>query len=364
MTAYASLMAELEDAVKNGPRDKRIETLRRVTDLFLDSADRFNDAQIDVFDDVLNHLIKKMETKALSELSTRLAPVQNAPTEAIRTLARDNAILVAGPVLAQSSRLTSEDLIDIARTKGRAHQLAISERAHLEEEVTDALLSHEDMEVANRLAKNAGARFSENGFSSLLKHAETDEQLAKKLGLRLDLPLRLLRKLLLIATEAVRSWLLLNAPLEARSEIERVVASLANDFTREATAPRDFSRAQDLVAAMQRRNELNEASLLSFAVSQKYEEMVAALAALTEAPLQTIAAVMRSSRYDGILVTCKAAKLKWRTAEAILKHRFSFHKVPDIELEVAKADFIILTQATAERTLRFWKARAIGVQVN
>jgi uncharacterized protein (DUF2336 family) len=83
MTAYASLMAELEDAVKNGPRDKRIETLRRVTDLFLDSADRFNDAQIDVFDDVLNHLIKKMETKALSELSTRLAPIQNAPTETI-----------------------------------------------------------------------------------------------------------------------------------------------------------------------------------------------------------------------------------------------------------------------------------------
>jgi uncharacterized protein (DUF2336 family) len=358
MSVQTSLIAELENAVKAGTRDKRVETLRRVTDLFLDSADRFNDAQIDLFDDVLSHLIRRMETRALSELSKRLAPVENAPPEAIRILARDDAIVVAGPVLAQSARLTSGDLIDIAHTKSRAHLLAISERTHLEEDVTDALLSRADGEIANKLAKNAGARFSDTGFTTLIKHAEADERLAKRIGLRLDLPLRLLRQLLLIATEAVRSWLLINAPLESKAEIERVVTSVANELSKEATAPRDFSRAQDLVATMQQRHALNEAALLSFAESQKYEEMVAALTALTSAPLQIIAAVVRSSRHDGILVACKAAKLKWRTAEAILKFRFSNHGVSDLELAQAKADFIILSQITAERTLRFWKARS------
>jgi hypothetical protein len=168
----------------------------------------------------------------------------------------------------------------------------------------------------------------------------------------------------MIATEAVRSWLLLNAPLEAKGEIERVVTSVANELSSEATSPRDYSRAQDLVAAMQQREALNEAALLSFADSQKYEEMVAALAALTSAPLQIIAAVMRSGRHDGILVACKAVKLKWRTAEAILKYRFSHHKVSDLELVQAKADFIILSQVAAERTLRFWKARAMGTQAD
>ena len=364
MSVQSSLIAELETVIKVGTRDSRVETLRRVTDLFLDSADRFNDAQIDVFDDVLSHLIKRMETRALSELSRRLAPVENAPPEVIRTLAWDNSIIVAGPVLAQSTRLTSMDLVDIANTKGRAHRLAIAERTHLEEEVTDALLSHEDGEVANSLAKNAGARFSETGFTTLIKHAEADEQLAKKIGLRLDLPLRLLRQLLMIATEAVRSWLLLNAPLEAKGEIERVVTSIANELSKEAMAPRDYSRAQDLVAAMQQRNALTEAALLSFAESHKYEEMVAALTALTSAPLPTIAAVVRSSRYDGILVACKAVKLKWRTVEAILKYRFSHHIVSDLELARAKTDFITLSQVTAERTLRFWKARATGTQAH
>ena len=169
MSVHTSLIAELESAISVGTRDKRVETLRRVTDLFLDSTDRFNDTQIDLFDDVLCHLIKRMEARALSELSRRLAPVENAPPEVIRTLARDDFIVVAGPVLAQSTRLTSKDLIDVANTKSRAHLLAISERTHLEEEVTDALLSHEDGEVANRLAKNAGARFSELGVHDTYK---------------------------------------------------------------------------------------------------------------------------------------------------------------------------------------------------
>jgi uncharacterized protein (DUF2336 family) len=92
--------------------------------------------------------------------------------------------------LTQSARLTENDLIEISQTKSQAHLLAISGRADLEEVITDQLLSRGDCEVAHRLAKNPGARFSATGFTTLVKGAETDESLAKKLGLRLDLPLR------------------------------------------------------------------------------------------------------------------------------------------------------------------------------
>ena len=71
----ASLIAELEDAVKSGSADKRVATLRRVTSLFLDESNRLNEQQISVFDDVLVHLIKRIETKALVQLSSSLAPV-------------------------------------------------------------------------------------------------------------------------------------------------------------------------------------------------------------------------------------------------------------------------------------------------
>jgi hypothetical protein len=57
---------------QGGSAEKRLQTLRRVSDLFLGGAVRFSDEQIGVFDDVLVHLINKIETKALIELSARL----------------------------------------------------------------------------------------------------------------------------------------------------------------------------------------------------------------------------------------------------------------------------------------------------
>jgi uncharacterized protein (DUF2336 family) len=329
----------------------------------LSEADRLNEAQIAVFDDVLVHLIKRIETKALAELSGRLAPVDNAPAEVIRRLARDDEIIVAWPVLTQSARLTTSDLVEIAQTKSQAHLLAISERRHLEEPVTDQLLSRGDCEVAHKLAKNAGARFSEAGFSKLVKSAETDESLAKKIGLRLDLPLRLLRELLLKATEAVRSWLLSHAPQEANEEIQRVIAQISNEVSREATAPRDFTQAQRLVLAMQKQGELSETALLEFAAARQYEEMVAALSALCSASIDIIAALMRSDRNDGLLVPCKVAGLKWPTVSTILKNRFAHHLISDHEIAQAKADYLTLSHATALRTLRFWQVRMVGAEV-
>ena len=101
----------------SGSSEARIKTLRHVTDLFLKESDRLNDKQVEVFDDVLCLLIGRIESKALAELSERLAPVDKAPIEVIRRLARDDEIIVAGPVLMESKRLTTEDISEIARTK-------------------------------------------------------------------------------------------------------------------------------------------------------------------------------------------------------------------------------------------------------
>lgn len=88
--------------------------------------------------------------------------------------------------------------------------------------------------------------------------------------------------------------------------------------------------------------------------------MVAGLATLSSAPLRMMVAVMRSDRHDGVLIACKAAGLKWRTVDAILRYRFAHHTVRDEDLAAAKSEFLTLSQSTATRTLRFWKARSIG----
>jgi hypothetical protein len=69
MYQHRLLISELEDAVRRGSQEKRAETLKRVTDLFLGGHERLTELQIQVFDDVLGLLIARMESKALIELS-------------------------------------------------------------------------------------------------------------------------------------------------------------------------------------------------------------------------------------------------------------------------------------------------------
>ena len=93
------LIGELEDAVNGGSPEKRVSTLRRVTDLFLHDEERLSEDQVKVFDEVLCVLVTRVESRARAELSARLALAEHAPFEVVQHLARDNEIAVAGSVL-------------------------------------------------------------------------------------------------------------------------------------------------------------------------------------------------------------------------------------------------------------------------
>ena len=358
MKAQVSLISELERAMHSGSHDRCAETLRRVTDLFLAGADRFSEDQVLLFEDVLGFLIQRIETRARAELSTRLALVDNAPIRVVQRLAHDDEITVAEPVLTRSTRLSGDDLIQVARTKGQGHLLAISGRRQLDEMVTDILLDRGNREVIHKLAQNSGARFSEGGYTTLVVKAETDEGLAVTVGLRLDVPNHLFEQLLLQATKTVRSRLLSLAPPETQREIRRVLDFVSKEIGWEVTAPRDFTRAQEIVLEKHNDGGLHEAALVEFAKMHKYEELVAALSLLCSAPLAVIDSLMCSPRKDGMLIPCRVAKLSWSTVDTILNNRFGPHSLTNHDREILSADYSRLSPATARQVLGFWQARA------
>src|SRR3954453_6414699 len=257
-----SIIAELEDAVRGGSSAKRVDTLRQVTDLFLNDGDRLSDDQVQVFDDVLCLLIARVETRAKAELSKRLAPLDYAPFEVIQHLAQDDEIAVAGEVLAHSSRLGTETLVQIASTKGQDHLLAISGRAHLPAVVTDVIVDRGENRVIPKLANNAGPNFSEEGYSAIVARADGDDELVEILGLRIDLPAECLRDLLRRAKETVRSRLLAIAPPSIQEEIRQVLDAIARE-----TPPRgrNYGVAEELVKLMKGLNELDDAAVYHFA---------------------------------------------------------------------------------------------------
>ena len=369
LNAGLSIADEVEAAIKIGSAEKRLDTIKRVTDLFLSSAGSFNDEQIQLFDDVLERLVKTIEIRAiadvsariaLAEMSAQLAPIAHAPPSVVRRLARNDEITVAGPVLTESARLSEEDLVGIAETRGEQHLLAIAGRWWLKEVVTNALLARRYPSVSRRLVNNPGARVSAAGFAIVVAQAESDPELAIDTGIRVDLPAALRRQLLSNATETVRSRLLSRAPPHLFEEIRSAIATVSAGVDREMSRVRDFAAAKRFVALLSDKGELNEAALFEFAKQRKYEETVAALATLSQSTIEVVRPLMQSLRDDGVLVPCKAAGFGWETVSAVLESRFATGSMGPQELAKAKAQFAKLTTDDARRLLRFWQVRSVS----
>ncbi len=347
-----SIIAELEDAVRGGSSARRVETLRQVTDLFLNDGERLSDDQVKVFDDVLCLLIARVETRARAELSKRLAPLDYAPFEVIQYLAWDDEIAVAGDVLTHSNRLSPEALVEIAGIKGQDHLLAISARDNLPEAVTDVIVERGETRVIRRLAKNATARFSETGYSGMVEHAAADDELVEILGLRLDLPVKFLHDLLRRAKDTVRNRLLTLAPPAVREEIRRVI----EDIVREGPpSGRDFRVAEKLIKLMLELKELDDVAVYNFAEAKKFDEVLVSLAVLNDVPAEMMARLIEGPRADLILIPCRSARLNWPTVESILRNRPVKHPIDDQSLAVAERDYKKLSVETAQRTVRFWQ---------
>lgn len=354
MGVPASLLPELEDLVQHGSAEKRAETLRRITTLFIDGAPVFSDEHVALFDDVIGYLIEEIEAKALAELAHRLAPVPNAPESVVRTLAGNDDIAVAGPVLKQA-RLDEPELMQIAESKGQAHLLALTERASISKALADMIVARGDREVARSIATNAHAMLSENAFSNLVKRAEVDTVLAEKVGLRTDIPPRLFRQLLIQATDVVQKRLLAKATPEAQAEIRRVLAKVSGEVAARA-APRNYTAALAAVRALHKERKLSEADIAEYAKSGRYEETIAALATLCAVPVEVVDWLMSGERADPVLILASAAGFGWPTVREIVNARPG-PKPSAQTLDAAFENFERLTAATAQRVVRFWQVR-------
>src|SRR5438552_8216072 len=192
-----SIVDEVETIINIGSAEKRLATVKHITNLFLASAGSFSPEHIELFDDLLERLINTIELRAiadvsarlaLAEISVQLAPIAQAPPAVIRRLARHDEIAVAGPVLTESARLSTEDLVEIAETKGEPHLLAISGRWWLKEITTDALLARRYPAVSRRFISNPGERISATGFPIVVAQAGFVPEITDETGIRVNLP--------------------------------------------------------------------------------------------------------------------------------------------------------------------------------
>jgi uncharacterized protein (DUF2336 family) len=352
-----TLGEELDGAVSGGSPERRVQMLQKVTGLFLSEAARLNEQQIDVFDDVLLRLMEHAEVQTLAQFSASISDSQAAPKTVIRQLAYHEDGSVAAPALSKSDRLSDSDLFDIAAKRGHQHLRAISGRKTLDKAVTDILLKSGDAGVSHALAKNAGARFSDFGYRTLVQRSDRDERLAQQIGVRPDLPVKMLQDLLSNASEAVRARLLESAAPETRKKIQASLERIAAQSSVQEPEPADYATAEAAVLALNRAGKLNVQTINRFAVRGEHTHVVAALALISSVPIETIKSLVYRGAPDGLIVACRAAKLDWTTAAAIVQHRPNCPDVSKQELADGKKVFEMIAVSTAQQTLHIWSTR-------
>ncbi len=268
-----------------------------------------------------------------------------------------NSIDVAGPLLRRSECLDEETLITGARTKGQDHLLAISQRKRLSEDVTDVLVERGNQKVVISTAANAGARFSDFGYSKLVTRSEEDSELALLVWARPEIPREYLLTLFETASETVR------AKFETS---DRGKADLVREMTKQAadqiqTKLREnssnYADARAHVEQLHKNGELTESRLCEFAELRRFDETATALSLLTDLPIGAIERALVHDTGDQILVLVKSIAFSWKSAHALLTLQSSAGHRSDSDSAEYLDRFKRLRPETAKAAIQFYRLR-------
>lgn len=154
-----------DDAVRS---DLALKIARVAPELSADEQDKARRATYAA----LELLAKDQISKVREILAEALKDVTDAPPDVIKTLAIDTEIAVSGPVLEFSPVLTDDDLLEIiGRGTIKGGLNAISKRAGVSENVSDAIVGVDDITAIADLLSNDSAQIRESTLDELIERA-------------------------------------------------------------------------------------------------------------------------------------------------------------------------------------------------
>ena len=358
MSASAAILSDVRTAMSMRAVSDHRGLVRHLTDLFVVNAAALAEAEIALFDDVLNDLIREIDNAARALLALRLASIRNAPARLMRSLARDDNAEVACPVLTHSEQLDDLTLEAMVRCRSQEHLLAISRRSSLSPPITDALVECGDSQVLLSVAENSGARFSERGMERLIERAKGDDGLTERMVRRRDIPPTAFALLVQTASEHVRAKLQAEFPHTAR-RVEESVRDAARHVTRKhENEGRDVKAVHASVQRLHSQGQLDDEQLRSFAEDDLLEEVRIGLSLISGLPLPLIDQALKQENGEMLLVIARATGLAWATVERILRLPIWRRPATAGEIRHCLARYERLSDATACDIMRFYRTRA------
>lgn len=344
-------------ALANEPSSvKRRELLRGVTDMFFE-GDGHNAVEMTLFDDVMSQLAGEMEEAVKVELAERLGEAPAPPRGLSRTLASD-AIAVAAPILRNSSALTDEDLLHVARTQGQDHLRAISQRTSVSSAVSDAIVARGDDDTLGVLLRNEGAVLSRAAHETVVDRAAANPSLHEAVIDRNSLPVDLLNEMYFMVEARLRDRIMeKNAGIDPALLEAALTAGRKRVAVEDGALPADFAEAEKEFRTLRAKAHISPQILANMLRAKRTTLFLVALADMAEVDFHTARKILERREMDALSIICKAADFD---RSLFLTFALLILEPTDDVMLKAKAYgemYSALPRESALRTIRFWRLR-------
>lgn len=275
-----------------------------ISDLFSEEASSITERERRLMYQILHQLVADTERWVRAAISTRIADLPDVPEDLIKQLANDD-INVAFPILTQSNVLQDMDLIEIIRHRAVEHQLAISIRQSLSEDVTSALVEAGNENVIVNLLNNSGAKISFSTLEYLVDESKRVNSFQEPILRREDMPPELAKRMYVWVSAALRQHIVESFDVDQQS-LDDMLEKVATDGADVGADAHPNSKSEQLAADLEEEEAVTPELLVDALKGGHIHLFVSLLRRLTDLRQTLITRLILEPSGDGMAITCKA----------------------------------------------------------
>lgn len=282
--------------------EARLELCNTVADLLMASN---KPQEKELVADILIVLIRQSEQDLKMALAERMSVMDDIPLRLALQLVNEE-IEVAAPILRRSRALNDLDLLYIIQSRSSEYWEVIAAREDLREAVVDALAETRDLPTAKVLVANDNVRLTRHAADLIGELALGDDDLARPLLARADVPPELARKLYSYVAEDIKKVIRANPALLSAGVVE-TVEDVISEFTGETESSFKPSSAMLRAADMfLERGQLSPLLMVRTLKRGQVASFIAQFSRFCNLPVPVVIAVLQQKNGQGLAIACRA----------------------------------------------------------
>jgi uncharacterized protein (DUF2336 family) len=307
-----SSLEELFALAQDKSTEGRQSLFINMRDLFLDGGSSVSDRERALMSEILRRLVHDVEIKLRRSLAEKLSKRSDTPHALIVELANDD-YEVAHPILMESNVLQDVDLIETIKHRTMEHQLAISMRKNLSEDVSEALVGTGQEDVIASLLNNHGTKVSRHVMDYLVSESKRVDSYQNPLVHRPDLPPELAERMSWWVSAALREHISENFNLDLGELDDAIETAISEQFGTKPETSAPATKADELVDRLSDLGEVDVSFLVKALRQGEISLFESAFCKLTGLKLKLLRRILFEPGGEALVLLCRAIDLGGET---------------------------------------------------